>query len=111
MESQLSGLTKIALNDERSFSIREFCVVENISHASYYKMRSSGNGPKEMRLPGSSIIRISPEARKEWHRRLERLTLTSAAVARDSERRVSKAKRAGKKGAASPAHNCRRVRG
>lgn len=96
--------------DERSLSINEFCAAESISRATYFKMKTAGNGPKEMRLPNSAIVRISPEARKEWHRRLERLAL-SAVVAADSERRITKAKRAGKKGAASPAHHCRRVRG
>lgn len=104
-------ITNLAALDERSLSIDEFCAAENISRSTFFKMKNAGNGPKEMRLPGSSIVRISPAARREWHRRLEKLALKSAAVARDVEKRVTKAKRAGTKGASSPAHNCRRARG
>jgi hypothetical protein len=104
----MSGLTPAALAEERSFSIREFCVLENITTSSYFKIRKSGHGPREMRLPGSSIVRISPEARREWHAKLEKMSANDDKLAREKEARSAQASKAGKKSVTSAAHPCRR---
>jgi len=44
---------------QRSLTIREFCAIE----------KRLGRGPQVMRIVGN-IVRISPEARREWHTRM-----------------------------------------
>ena len=58
--------------EDRSLSIPEFCIAEGISKPLYHKMRNKGFGPDEMRVPGSSMVRVSPEARRRWHEKLEK---------------------------------------
>ena len=36
--------------DERSYTIKEFCAVEQISKFTYFKMREAGLGPRELRF-------------------------------------------------------------
>lgn len=102
-------MSTITIPDDHSVSIRQFCNLENISATTYHKMRARGLGPKEMRLPGSSIVRISPEARRDWHARLEQLAATDD-VEQDRQQRIAKTSQAGRAGVASPAHHCRRAR-
>lgn len=96
-------------NEDKSLSIREFCFAEGISPTTFYKMRQAGHGPREMRVPGSSAVRISPEARRDWHVYLEQLAATEE-VEQDRKQRIAKTSQAGRAGAASPAHHCRRAR-
>jgi predicted DNA-binding transcriptional regulator AlpA len=98
-----------AIAEDKSYSIREFCLLEGISLATYYKMRKAGYGPREMRLPGSSFVRISAAARAEWQEKLEQLA-RSTAIAIESATRSTARAAAGRKGAQSPNHPCRRPR-
>lgn len=50
---------------EASLTIKEFCHLERISRPTYYKLQRQGRGPAEMRF--GTAVRISPEARAEWH--------------------------------------------
>jgi hypothetical protein len=104
----MSALTPAALAEEKSFSIGELCLLENITTSSYYKLRKKGFGPREMRLPGSSIVRISAESRRAWHKKLEELNANDGELAREKEARAAQASRAGKKSVTSTAHPCRR---
>jgi predicted DNA-binding transcriptional regulator AlpA len=88
-------------------SVPELCNRVGISQTTYYKNRAAGHGPREMRMPGSSIVRISPEARREWYAYLEQLAATEE-VEQDRKQRIAKTSQAGRTGAASPAHHCRR---
>ena len=36
-----------AVRAERAMTIKQFCAIENISKATYYKMRRAGFGPEE----------------------------------------------------------------
>jgi hypothetical protein len=65
--------------DERSFTIAEFCAIERISLATYYKMQRDGVGPKELAIPGTKVKRITTMARHEWHKRMEKLGQSKAA--------------------------------
>jgi hypothetical protein len=58
------------LDAEESYTIDEFCKLEHISRAQFYILLNSGRGPDVFR-PGAHI-RITSEARKRWHKRLER---------------------------------------
>ena len=80
-------------HEARSWTIPEFCFAENISEPTYYKMRDRGLGPKESRYLGT--IRISPEARLEWHRRMQSAKHQRANKIEDQRRRAL-SRRAGK---------------
>ncbi len=92
---------------EPSETIDEFCAVEHLSRSSYYKMRKLGYGPDEMVVPGTSIIRITPQAHREWRIKLEERSRTTAAVL-ERNRRADQRRAAGKAAAASPKHVSRR---
>lgn len=47
-----------------SFTILEFCAMENISESFYRLLREAGLGPKEIRL--GRAVRITVEAAAEW---------------------------------------------
>ena len=53
-------------------TIKSFCQSEKISESFYFKLRAMGLGPKEMRF--LSLVRISPQAKVEWRRRMEAST-------------------------------------
>jgi len=50
-------------------SIDEFCAANRISRSMYYKLRSQGRAPREMKIGARAII--SNEAEADWHRRME----------------------------------------
>lgn len=71
----MRAVNTIAATDEgeRSYTIPEFCALENISPFTYHKMKRLGLGPVELRVPGLSIVRITRQSRLEWHKRMEAL--------------------------------------
>ncbi len=99
----------VAVDDllQPSLTIRQFCVRENMSPASFYKMRRLGFGPVEMVIPGTEIIRITPKAHREWRARLEQQGKTKEAEL-ERQRRANQRRAAGKNAAASPQHVSRR---
>jgi hypothetical protein len=90
---------------ERALTIAEFCALENIGKATYYKMRRAGLGPEEtyVPIPGMRLVRISPEARREWHAMLAERRQTAAAML-EEQRRQAQTVQAGKLAARSPLH-------
>jgi hypothetical protein len=54
------------MTDDNDRSIRGFCGRKQIALSSYYKMRAKGLGPRELRIPDTSIVRITPEAEADW---------------------------------------------
>src|SRR5262249_5106123 len=58
----------------KSLTIPQFCADEQISEPTYYKMRSLGLGPKELRYPGLRAVRITIQARDEWRERMQNPT-------------------------------------
>jgi hypothetical protein len=99
----------VAVDDllQPSLTIKQFCVCENISPASYFKIRRLGLGPAEMVIPGTEIIRITPKAHREWRARLEQQGKTTEAEL-ERQRRAEQRRAAGKRAAASPQHVSRR---
>jgi len=75
-------------NTERAMTIGEFCHAENISKATYYKLKRKGLGPEETFVPvaGLSLVRLSPVARRRWHATLAELRETKAARPLGQER-------------------------
>jgi hypothetical protein len=55
-----------------AFTIKEFCAAHRISEAMYYKLRTAGLGPREMRVLRK--VTISVEAAAEWRRARENAT-------------------------------------
>lgn len=96
--------------DDRSLRIPEFRKAEgNMSAASFYKMMKTGLGPKTTVIPGTNILIITPEARREWRLRITKYNEDNAEEIHAAQQaRAARASRAGKSGASSPAHPSRR---
>jgi excisionase family DNA binding protein len=61
---------QITIDDnERAFTIKEFCAAMGISRTTFYMLKREGRGPREMHIGGA--VRISPEARKAWRAAME----------------------------------------
>ena len=67
----------VPLDDERTLSIEQFCEVEGLTRQQYLTMRYNGYGPHELCIRDelqpddpNVLIRITPSARRAWHRRL-----------------------------------------
>ncbi|HEX2020069.1 MAG TPA: hypothetical protein VGO17_14115 [Aurantimonas sp.] len=56
-------------SNKMAFSVRQFCARNGISTPTYYKLRASKRGPREMRF--GSVVRISIEAEADWRRARE----------------------------------------
>lgn len=58
------------IDNRPDLTIEEFCKLKNLSRSSYFKIRREGNGPAEIRPPGTEIIRITLAAVREWEARM-----------------------------------------
>jgi hypothetical protein len=94
--------------DQRSETISEFCVRERISRATFFKLQRAGLGPKTVRF--FNVVRITAEARQEWHARIAELNHTQES-ARERLRRIELARSAGRAAAKSPLHVSNRASG
>jgi hypothetical protein len=88
---------------ERSLTLQEFCEAEKICLASYYKMKKRGHGPIELRIPHTKIVRITPEARRQWHAMMASLAQSEASRLEAARAHAASVER-GKAAAASPRH-------
>jgi hypothetical protein len=73
--------------EEASLTIGDFCRLERFSKKIYHGLKQRGLGPEETCPPGTRVIRISPEARREWHVRMRDLQNTRAAKLEAARRR------------------------
>jgi hypothetical protein len=55
--------------EPEAYTIEEFCKAHRFSRASYFNLKSKGEGPREMRV-GNRVI-ISREAALDWRRERE----------------------------------------
>jgi hypothetical protein len=92
-----------------SSTIDEFCTLEKISRASFFKMQRAGVGPELLRVPNTNIVRVTATARRAWHLRMEDIAQQEAATL-ERQRRVDHAQRAGRAAAKSEAHHSKRKR-
>ena len=81
--------------EDDSRTIGEFCDIEGISRSTYFKMRRLGFGPDETRVPGTKIVRITPETHRKWRARMQALAHEEAAKL-EAQRRRTQAAVAGK---------------
>jgi hypothetical protein len=105
----MTKIPEIENRDEqaRTLTRQEFCALERMSLSTYAKLRRLGQGPDEVRFPGMAFTRITPQARAEWHARIEEWRESKAAEL-EKERRSAIAKRAGDLAAKSKAHISKR---
>jgi hypothetical protein len=54
----------------RSETFAEFARAEGFSLSTFYKLKKLGLGPDVLRVPGTRIERITPEARQAWRERM-----------------------------------------
>jgi hypothetical protein len=93
------------IDEKCALSITDFCYLEGISTYTYYeRLRPRGLTPKETRFPGLQLVKISPQARADWHKQLDQVDIQEE-IAREFERRSDLASKAGKIAAASPLHH------
>ncbi len=85
-----------------SMTIKQWCKAENISPATFFKLRRLGLGPCTFNPPGTSLVRIV-ESRESYHARMAQLSETQAAK-QEHQRRAELASAAGKAAARSAAH-------
>jgi predicted DNA-binding transcriptional regulator AlpA len=62
---------------ERNLTIEQFCEAEGFSVPHYYKLKKMGRGPRELRI--GAVVRITPEARRDYHLANESLSGALAA--------------------------------
>jgi hypothetical protein len=91
------------LVEDRSLTIRDFCAAESISKAFYHQLQRKGLGPATYCPVGTKAVRITAQARRDWHERMAELSKQEVAQ-RERERRQEIAKAAGKKAVKSPKH-------
>jgi hypothetical protein len=85
-------------DDGPSHTIEQFCALENISKATFYKLDIK---PRVMTLPGTSALRITAASRRKWHDAIAKANdKASAELQRQHEQRVERAAAAGKFGGA-----------
>jgi hypothetical protein len=80
------------VEDDRSYTIDDFCLSEKISRPTYFKLKRRGLAPDEYILPNSTIIRITAAARRAWQHRMMSLdTKASRRVMLDRARKAGEA--------------------
>jgi hypothetical protein len=85
--------------EQQAFKIPLFCQRNNICVPFYYKLKSLGLGPREMRF--GSAVRISIEAERDWRAARETLSAEASLIAKE---RTARGRKAGAAAAASPRH-------
>jgi hypothetical protein len=83
------------IDEPRALTRQEFCHLERMSLSTYHKLQRAGNGPDEVKFPNMAFVRITSEARHDWHAKINSLRQTDASKLED-QRRVANAMNAGK---------------
>jgi hypothetical protein len=96
----------LSAEDEASYTITDFCLLEKFSEATYHNLKKKGFGPAEMRAPGTRIVRITAQARRDWQERMQKLALTPQ-IAEQKRKEAVHTSKGGKIAAASLKHSCR----
>jgi hypothetical protein len=92
---------------ERSWTIPEFCVAEGITPPTYYELKKQNLGPEELRY--LRVVRITPAARAEWHKKMQSAKAKRAANI-EAQRMAARARLAAKASVASKNHVTKRGR-
>jgi hypothetical protein len=108
-ETNNEDIAQIKQRQEPPLTRRQFCAAENISLSTYAKLKRLGQGPKETHFRGMTLVRITPEARRQWHEDNAKWNKSKAAELEEA-RRIAIASAAGKKAAESERHVSKRKR-
>jgi hypothetical protein len=92
---------------ERALTIQQFCALEAMSLTTYHKLKRAGRGPDEVRFPNMAFVRITAQARRDWHARIEQ-ERQKQAVNLEQQRRSALCSQKGKVAAQSPLHVSKR---
>jgi hypothetical protein len=92
---------------DRWLTIAQFAETVQICEATYFKLKRQGLGPEETRF--GAVVRISPDALREWRQRMREMQETKAARL-EAARRTAHSRAAGKLAAASSLHVSNRKR-
>lgn len=76
------------MTEEPSLTIEEFCRLEGFSKTTYHRIKLEGNAPRELRT--GNIVRISPQARRDWHALMENRSPAAEEEARAARRAARK---------------------
>lgn len=95
---------------EPSYTIPEFCKAEGISEPTYYKLRTLGLAPTELRY--LSMVKITYAERIAWQQKLMNPTGELAEKLREiATRKVAQGRKAAAASVASPRHISNQRRG
>ena len=97
--------------EERDWTPTEWRLRKRISKSTYLKLKKAGLTPEEevVMLPGFNLVRITPQARRDWERKIAALRQSKEAE-QESARRQAQVEAAGRLAAQSPNHVSRRSR-
>ena len=97
--------------EERDWTPQEWRVRKHFSKSTHLKLKKAGLAPEEevVMLPGFNLVRITPQARRDWERKIAELRQSREAEL-ESTRRQAQVESAGRLAAQSPNHVSRRPR-
>jgi hypothetical protein len=97
--------------EERDWTPQEWRLRKLISKSTHNKLKKAGLAPEEevIMLPGFKLRRITPQARRDYERKIAELRQSKEA-ALESARRQAQVEAAGRLAAQSPNHVSRRAR-
>lgn len=94
---------KRTIDPNCAVTVHEFCALEGLSMYQYRRLRELGFGPRERYLPGLSLPQITPEARAQWHKDMEKRKSQNQ-IKRERKRRSEFFKRLSKQSLLSSKH-------
>ena len=91
--------------EERDWTPQEWRARKHFSKSTHLKLKKAGLAPEEevVMLPGFRLVRITPQARRDWQRKITELRQSKEA-ALESARRQAQVESAGRFAAQSPNH-------
>jgi hypothetical protein len=91
--------------EERDWTPQEWRIRKHFSKSTHLKLKKAGLAPEEevIMLPGFNLVRITPQARRDYERKIAELR-QSREAALESARRQAQVEAAGRLAAQSPNH-------
>ncbi|HEY1877357.1 MAG TPA: hypothetical protein VGG66_07785 [Rhizomicrobium sp.] len=95
--------------EQRDWTPQEWRARKRISKSTHLKLKKAGLAPEEevVDLPGFNLVRITPQARADWDRKIAELRQSKEAEL-ERARRQAQLEEAGRTAAASPRHVSKR---
>jgi hypothetical protein len=76
--------------EERDWTPQEWRVRKHISKSTHLKLKKAGLAPEEevVMLPGFKLVRITPQARRDWQRKIAELRQSKEAALESARRQA-----------------------